>query len=97
MDWDWVSNDGAHTVALKTNGELWAWGNNSYGQLGNGTLTSNLLPAHIGGETWTAVAARQDATVAVRSDGTLWAWGDNYEGRLGVGTSVPTGIGLSIY
>jgi len=77
---------GSHTVALRVDGTLWAWGPNSFGQLGNGTNTKTNTPQRIGNETnWQAVAA-SDHTVALRADGTLWAWGRNYEGQLGIGT-----------
>ena len=85
------------TVALQSNGSLWAWGNNSSGQLGNGTYTSATSPAQVGtGTTWSAVAAGSDFVVALTSDGTLWAWGDNSSGQLGnrttTGESAPVQI-----
>ena len=76
-----------HTVALKSNGTLWTWGDNYYGQLGNGTMANKSSPAQVGTATnWQAVAAGSSHTVALRSDGTLWAWGWNEFGQLGNGT-----------
>ena len=64
---------GRHTVALQTDGTLWAWGT---GELGDGSTSTSTTPVHIGTATnWTLVAAGQMDTLAVRSDGTLWAWG----------------------
>src|SRR5438445_4093870 len=53
-----VSAGDSHTVALKSDGTLWAWGFNTNGQLGDGTTTSRPSPVQTGIETnWTAVAA----------------------------------------
>jgi alpha-tubulin suppressor-like RCC1 family protein len=76
------------TVALKSDGSLWAWGANGSGQLGIGSTTSAMTPTEQTGTTitnWTAVAAGSDFTVAIASDGTLWAWGDDTNSRLGDG------------
>ena len=76
-----------HTVAVKTDGTLWAWGSTT-GQLGDGTTTDRSSPVQVGTATnWASVAAGNDHTVAVKTDGTLWAWGDNDSGQLGDGTT----------
>ena len=80
-----VAAGGDFTVALKTDGTLWAWGGNDYGQLGNGTVVSAAQPVQVLDQV-TAVSAGANATAAVRSDGTLWTWGDNLYGQLGDGT-----------
>ena len=77
-----------HTVAIKTDGTLWAWGYNAYGQLGDGTTTNRHSPVQIGtGTDWAKVEAGKEYTVAIKTDGTLWAWGANYSGQLGDGTT----------
>ena len=82
-----------HTVALKSDGTVWAWGNNSYGQLGNGTTNNSSQPVQVMTSTNTAlsnvvaVAGGNLHTVALRADGTVWAWGDNSYGQLGNGTT----------
>ena len=86
-----------HTVVLKNDGTLWAWGDNYLGQLGDGTIIDKNVPTRIGsGTTWSAVAAGGDHTVALKSDGTLWTWGDNDYGAVGDGTTgnkyIPTQI-----
>lgn len=90
-----------HTIALKSDGTLWSWGNNWKGQLGDGTITGRYAPAQIGTTTnWSAVAAGYLYTIALKSDGTLWAWGDNSHGQLGIGSidadahSTPVQIGI---
>src|SRR2546422_8652574 len=83
-----VSAGDSHTVALKSDGTLWAWGFNTNGQLGDGTTTSRPSPVQTGTEaSWMAVSAGGNHTVALKSDGTLWAWGYNRSGEVGDGTT----------
>ncbi|HRU45471.1 MAG TPA: chromosome condensation regulator RCC1, partial [Spirochaetota bacterium] len=100
-DWASVSCGGSHTVAIKSNGTLWAWGYNYYGQLGDGTTANKSSPVQIGGGStdWASVSCGNDHTVAIKSNKTLWAWGYNGSGQLGDGTtgnkSSPVQIGSS--
>ncbi|GAB3845506.1 hypothetical protein GCM10028822_04040 [Hymenobacter terrigena] len=85
-NWRSVSAGGMHTLAIRTDGTLWAWGNNGYGQLGDGTITDRTEPVQItryGG--WRTVLAGMAHSLALRDDGTLHAWGANFSGQLGVG------------
>ena len=78
-----------HTVALKRDGTLWAWGANGDGELGDGTTVSKSNPVQVGTWTnWQAVAAGGYHAVALKHDGTLWAWGYNAFGQLGDGSTV---------
>jgi alpha-tubulin suppressor-like RCC1 family protein len=86
----------------RTDGTLWSWGNNDYGQRGDGTRDASLVPYQIGdGTSWVSVSAGRLHTVALRSDGTLWAWGDNSRGQLGDGTfelrANPVQVGTSLW
>jgi hypothetical protein len=88
-----------HTVALKTDGSLWAWGLNNSGQLGDGTSTNRNSSVRIGVDNdWTAASAGLYHTIAIKTDGSLWAWGDNRYGQLGDGTAAdhysPVRIGM---
>ena len=84
-----------HNVALKSDGTLWAWGLNSFGQLGTGNTNNSSTPVQTGlGATppLTSVVklgGRPYFTLAVKSDGTVWAWGMNRYGQMGNGTVNP--------
>lgn len=78
-----------HTVYLKDDGSVWTWGQNSAGQLGDGTTTSKSAPIKVNGLTGvTNTAAGYDHTVVLKNDGTVWAWGKNSNGQLGNGTAI---------
>ena len=99
-DWAAVSAGGAHSLAMKTDGSLWAWGYNEYGQLGIGTSSDQSFPTRVGTDKdWTAISAGGGHSMGLKSDGTLWAWGYNDYGQLGDDTdtnrSVPTRVGTS--
>ena len=77
-----------HTLAIKYDGSLWAWGSNRVGQLGDGTTLSRLEPvAVVGHGIWRALALGFEHTVAIKSDGSLWSWGGNFNGQLGDGST----------
>jgi alpha-tubulin suppressor-like RCC1 family protein len=85
--WQAVAVGEAHTVALRADGTLWAWGLNSSGELGDGTRTTRYRPTAISpNEKWRMIAAGGRHTLALKGDGTLWAWGNNAFGQLGDGT-----------
>jgi len=88
---DWVSIAAGgeyHTVALKSDGTLWAWGCNNNGELGDGTTTWRNSPVQVGdAKDWVSIAAGHFHTMGLKSGGTLWAWGDNSFGQLGDGTT----------
>ncbi|MDR2560491.1 MAG: Ig-like domain-containing protein [Holophagales bacterium] len=77
----------SHSLAIKSDGTLWAWGNNYHGQLGDDTTTDKRTPVQVGTDKdWVAVTAGGYHTLAIKSDNTLWAWGRNSSGQLGDGT-----------
>jgi len=88
-NWKQVSGGSLHTAAIKTDGTLWTWGNNSNGQLGDNTTIRRSTPVttFAGGTNWKQVAGGSDHTAAIKTDGTLWIWGLNDQGRLGTNTT----------
>jgi len=77
-----------HTVALRGDGTVWAWGSNACGQLGDGTTTQRPAAVCVNGmASVVAIAAGDSHTLALKSDGTVWAWGLNGNGQLGDGTT----------
>ena len=90
-NWSKINAGSEHTLGLKSTGILWAWGYNSFGQLGDGTQAGRLTPRQIGTESdWLSVVAGEYHTIGLKSAGTLWVWGKNNFGQLGLGNS---GIG----
>jgi alpha-tubulin suppressor-like RCC1 family protein/flagellar hook assembly protein FlgD len=90
--WVGITAGGSHSVAIKSNGTLWGWGYNNYGQVGTGSATTQYnSPTQIGTDTaWLWVDGGGYHTAAIKTDGTLWAWGYNYSGQVGDGTSGST-------
>jgi len=80
-----ISSGRAHTMAIRTDGSLWGWGDNAFGALGDGTTESRLTPTRIM-ESVSAVSVGFGHTLAIKDDGSLWAWGQNHSGQLGDGT-----------
>ena len=72
-----------HSMALGADGTVWTWGDNAYGELGNGTALNQNLPVHLTLTGVTQIDAGNGDSLAVRSDGTLWIWGDNGDGQMG--------------
>lgn len=75
-----------YSVALKTNGTLWTWGDNLFNQIGDGTTTQRTSPYQVLSDA-IAVAAGMRHVVALASDGTVWTWGENFAGEVGDGTT----------
>lgn len=80
-----------HSIAVKDDGSVWVWGDNSHGQLGNGTSgagTGSLIPIQVSGlSNIVAVSAGQDFSVALDASGTVFTWGDDAAGQLADGTA----------
>ncbi|MCB4791590.1 MAG: carboxypeptidase regulatory-like domain-containing protein [Elusimicrobia bacterium] len=106
--WANISCGSSYTLGIMTDGSLWAWGNNSNGQLGLGDKNDRRTPTRVGTDTnWFIVSCNgrgdtngnEDFTVAIKSDGSLWAWGSNYYGQLGLSDTndryVPTQVGTT--
>ena len=77
-----------HSIALKKDGTVWAWGDNEFGELGDGTITGRNIPVQARLSGVGSIAARGDFTLALKNDGSVWAWGGNRYGELGDGTTI---------
>lgn len=92
----------SHIVALCSDGTLVAWGNNSYGQLGNAGNVSSLLPVAVNtagvlsGKAVVAISAGDYYTAALCSDGTVTTWGRNNSGQLGRGGTVSSNVPVEV-
>lgn len=97
---DWTSvfaSTGSFSLALKSNGTLWAWGNNSFGQLGNGTNTDSYVPLQVGTDNdWLMISPGNDYVLALKTNLTLWAWGINNARQLGDGSTTNSSIPIQI-
>jgi len=84
-NWKSVGSEAAHILAIKSDGTLWGWGFNLYGQLGNFSNTDRSTPVTTfsGGTNWKSVAGNIEHSAALKTDGTLWVWGRGDSGRLG--------------
>ena len=86
--WQKISAGINHTLGVKADGTLWAWGKNDVGQLGLGNNTNKTTPTQIGtASNWVFVSAGYSTSFAIKTDGTLWGWGDNQFSKIGDGTS----------
>jgi len=76
-----------HAMAITTDGRLWGWGDNRFGQLGGtANIPYELVPLHIM-DNVSAVSAGSGYTMIIMTDGSLWGWGQNNVGQLGDGTT----------
>ncbi|MBN2503832.1 MAG: InlB B-repeat-containing protein, partial [Bacilli bacterium] len=98
-----VSNGGLHTIALTANGQVFTWGWNYYGQLGDGTTSSKQIPVDITanfylneGEKIINVYALYTHSVALTDSGRVFTWGYNTQGQLGDGTTTNRSLPVDI-
>lgn len=86
-----VSVGGSHIATLDEEGNVWTWGNNFYGQLGDGTKEYTSKPVAVSKETGlgkvTQIVAGYSHTIALDEEGNVWTWGSNSNGQLGDRTS----------
>ena len=100
--WKDVSAGSFHTLAIREDGTLWAWGFNIHGELGTSDTMDRIIPTRIAAQysDWVYVHAGHSHSFALRSNGTLWAWGDNYYGQLGLNDryarQIPTLVGENL-
>lgn len=80
-----------HSIAVKNDGSVWAWGSNSTGQLGDNSHSTRTMPVRVKGyqaewlDNIEKVYANADTSMALRRNGTVYMWGNNEKGQLGNG------------
>lgn len=93
-----ASGGSHHSLALKNDSTVWAWGRNNYGQLGNGTNINSNVPVAVNSLTGAiAIAKGEQHSMALKSNGSLWAWGNNsFSGALGDGTYIDRNVPVQV-
>ena len=87
-----------HIIALDKNGRAWTWGQNVFGQLGDGAVVDKCTPVSVAGtvKTFCEISAGYGHTLAIDKNGRVWAWGDNGYGQLGDNTTIDQSTPISV-
>jgi len=88
-NWLCINAGYRHSLALKCDNTLWAWGRGQYGRLGDGTQIQRSSPIQVPGTSWCGIAAVYNNSLALKTDGTLWSWGYNNFGQIADNTTIP--------
>jgi hypothetical protein len=96
-NWSSVSAGTIFSLALKSNGTLWAWGRNNTGQLGNNTVVDLNVPTQVDVATdWMLIDAGDQHALAIKTNNSMWAWGNNGFGQLGNGSNTTSLVPIPI-
>ncbi len=88
--WRTIAGGTTHSCGIRVDQSLWCWGRNDFGQLGLGSLQSDIErnePAQVGGDLdWESVSIGNETTCAIKTDHSLWCWGRNQYAQVGDGS-----------
>ena len=98
-----VSAGSGHSLALKSDGTVWAWGEGYSGQLGNNSTADSSIPVQVVGPGGTgvltgvaAISSGANHSLALKSDGTVWAWGAGSSGKLGNNSTADSSVPVQV-
>ena len=97
-----IAAGGDHTLALTADGQVFAWGDNTYGELGNSSTLSSFVPVPVNtsgvlsGKVVTAIAAGKNHSLALTADGSVYTWGANNSGELGNGITIDSSVPVAV-
>ena len=97
-----VVSEGNSAHAISGDGLVYSWGDNTYGQFGNGTTTASDVPVSadvtgvLAGKTITKIVRTDTAVLALGSDGRVYSWGDNTYGQLGNGNNTSSAVPVAV-
>ena len=99
--WRWatLSAGYTHTCGVRQDDSAWCWGDNSAGDLGDGSTLEADTPVRVhthSGWDWVSVTAGVEHSCGLRGDGTAWCWGDNFNGELGDGSLVTSYVPVRV-
>ena len=96
-DWLTVSAGNRFSLAIKTNGTLWSWGLNNFGQLGINNLIDQNLPVQVGtASNWFKIDAGNQHSLAIDNAGFIYAWGNNAFGQFGNATNTNSLLPIAV-
>ena len=92
-----IAGGGSHSLALRNDGTVRAWGDNTFGELGDGSSVDSNVPVQVVNLTGViAIAAGGWHSLALKSDGTVWGWGYNGDGALGNGSYTNSNLPVQV-
>ena len=97
-NWQFVTFGMQQGIGIKTDGTLWAWGGNAYGEIGNGVVGSVASPTQekTSATNWKMAAGGRYLSSGIRTDGTLWLWGENRYNLVNLTTSTSSGVSTPV-
>jgi alpha-tubulin suppressor-like RCC1 family protein len=92
-----IGSFGESTIGIDNHGQIWGWGYNNYGQLGNNSIINQCTPVSIHGakKTFCKISQGWNHDIVIDNHGQVWGWGYNYHGELGNNITTYTPLKVS--